>query len=203
MNFHYMPFNMACKFPILVYKNVRIVKCKGDIVFNSPIKSGLLRLGQKHVGTLDHKHSNLIWEVTGKIIFDGKANLGSGSRICVGPEAILKIGNNFSISGNSSIICQKGISFGSNCLLSWDILIMDTDFHKISNCDGQIINPPLPICIGNHVWLGCRVTVLKGVNIGDDIVIAAGAIITKSLLKTNSIYGMSNRMLKENINWII
>lgn len=200
-NFYYFPFKIACRFPILIYRNVDIVKCRGSIIFNTPVKMGLLRIGQKKVGTLDHKHNKSIWEVAGKIILEGEVNIGSGSRISVGPTAVLKFGNNFSISGGSSIICQKEISFGSNCLLSWDVLIMDTDFHKIYNFYKKNINIPAPIHIGNHVWIGCRSTILKGVDVGNDIVIAAGAVVTKSLITTNSIYGANNKILKENCYW--
>ncbi len=201
LNFHYFPIKTACKFPVLVYKNVSLVKCKGSIILNTPAKVGLLQIGPQKIGTLDHKHNKSIWEVEGEIVLNGKANIGSGSRICVGPKATLRLGDNFNISGNSSIICQKEITFGLNCLLSWDILIMDTDFHKILDLQNNIINPANSIHIGNHVWIGCRSTILKGVQIADHSVVAAGAVITKTLPDAHSIYGGNNLKLKSDIDW--
>lgn len=165
------------------------------------MRSGLLSVGRKCIGTLDHKYVRTVWEVSGEIVLEGKVGLGSGSRISVAPKAVLKFGNNFTMTGNSSIVCQKEISFGDNCLLSWEILIMDSDFHKISNMRHEVVNVPAPISIGNHVWIGCRSTILKGVHIADNTVIAAGAVITRSLTECHSIYGGNNKKLKTDINW--
>lgn len=173
----------------------------GKITVNTPVRSGLLTIGRQNIGTLDHKHVRSIWEVRGEVILDGKVSLGSGSRISVASDAVLRFGDNFSISGNSSLVCQKNISFGNDCLLSWDILIMDSDFHKILNMQGETVNAPSPIRIGNHVWIGCRSTILKGVQVADHSVIAAGAVITKTLPYTHSIYGGNNLKLKNDIDW--
>ena len=46
-------------------------------------------------------------------------------------------GDNFCVTANSAIVCVSNINFGSNVLLSWDILILDTDFHKIYSIDDE------------------------------------------------------------------
>lgn len=201
VNFYYFPFSTALKFPVLIYRNVKLSQIAGKITVNTPVRSGLLTIGRQNIGTLDHKHVRSIWEVRGEVILDGKVSLGSGSRITVASDAVLRLGDNFSMSGNSSLVCQKNISFGNDCLLSWDILVMDSDFHKILNMQGETINAPSPIRIGNHVWIGCRSTILKGVQVADHSVIAAGAIITKTLPYTHSIYGGNNLKLKSDIDW--
>lgn len=201
VNFYYFPFSTALKFPILIYRNVKLSRIAGKITINASVRSGLLAIGKRNIGTLDHKNVRSIWEVRGEVILDGKVSLGSGSRISVASDAVLRFGDNFSMTGNSSIVCQKNISFGNDCLLSWDILVMDSDFHKILNSQGETINAPSPIRIGNHVWIGCRSTILKGVQVADHSVIAAGAIITKTLPDTHSIYGGNNLKLKSNIDW--
>lgn len=199
VNFHYFPFKTALKFPIFIYGNVKLSQIAGKITVNTPVRSGLLAIGKQNIGTLDHKHVRSIWEVRGEVILDGKVSLGSGSKISVASDAVLRFGDNFSMSGNSSLVCQKNISFGNDCLLSWDILVMDSDFHKILNMQGETINAPSPIRIGNHVWIGCRSTILKGVQVADHSVIAAGAVITKTLPYTHSIYGGNNLKLKNDM----
>ncbi len=69
-----------------------------------------------------------IGRINGIINFNGRRNIGHGSKISVGKDGILTFGQNFNITAESSIVCYNNISFGNNCLLSWDILIMDTDF---------------------------------------------------------------------------
>ena len=119
--------------PIFIYKHTKLQEIKGKISIEVPITTGMLKIGPHCLGTQDCLYSRTIWELSGLLIIKGKASIGSGCKINVGKEAILTFGNNLNISGNSEIICQKEITFGNNCLLSWDILMMDTDFHHIIN----------------------------------------------------------------------
>ena len=61
------------------------------------------------------------------------------------------------------------------------MLLMDTDFHRIENKDGQIINPPKAIVIEDRVWVGCRATILKGSHIGKSNVVVSGSVLTKNI----------------------
>ena len=116
-------------------------------------------------------------------------------KISVKEHASLFLGNNIWVTGgNTTIICNKNIMINDDCLLSWDILLMDTDFHKI-------INKEKPIHIGKHVWIGCRTTILKGVSIANNNVIAANSTITKSISTENCIIGRNTEMLKTGIQW--
>lgn len=78
---------------------------------------------------------------------------------------------------------------------------MDTDYHKILNENNEIINEDKPISIGNHVWIGCRNTILKGVTIADNNVIAANSTITRSFKSTRCVIGNNTVELKSNIDW--
>ena len=75
----------------------------------------------------------------GNLIIGGTVTLGRGTHICIDKNGTLALGNNFCVTGNSSIICQKEISIDKDCLISWDVLIMDTDFHPIKNNQGNNI----------------------------------------------------------------
>lgn len=78
---------------------------------------------------------------------------------------------------------------------------MDNDFHKIM-VDRQVVNDARPILVGNHVWFGCRCTVLKGSEIGDNIVVAATSTVTGKHRQPNTIIGgMPLAVLKESIEW--
>lgn len=79
---------------------------------------------------------------------------------------------------------------------------MDTDFHKIINDKGQLLNPPKEITIGNHVWIGCKCLLLKGAKIPDGSIIAANSFINKPLEINNSIYiGNLVKPVKSDIIW--
>ena len=203
-NFKYFPFNTAIRFPVLIYHRTSLNKVKGAIKLNVPPKFGLVKIGLLGLGFQDTRYSRTIWEVNGTVVVNGMTVIGRGSKISIAKNATLILGKRFTISGSSDIFCQKEIRFGDDCLLSWDILIMDTDFHKIANRYGVIVNTPLPINIGNHVWICCRNTILKGVTIPDNSVIAANSTITKSISEKNCVIGGKGKdtiILKRNIDW--
>lgn len=189
------------KFPILLSHRVLLLEVEGKIELNK-IKPGIILIGFPGVGIFDWKYSRSIWQNKGKIIFKGKASLGQGTKISVSENGELKFGNNFIITAESQIICFKKISFGNNCLISWDNLIMDTDFHKIYNNYKKRTNNDEDIVVGNNVWIGCKNTILKGVVISNMTVIGSNSLISKKYEKENIIIGGNPaRVLKENITW--
>ena len=68
---------------------------------------------------------------------------------------------------------------------------MDTDQHTV---DGS--NMPKPIRIEDRVWLGARTIVLKGISIGHDSVIGAGAIVTKDVPALSVVVGPAARVIR-------
>lgn len=204
LNFKYFSLKIAIRFPIIASRRLRIRSAKGKIILNGAPKTGRIQLGFDNVGIFDNRRSRSIWEVNdGSIIFNGHAVFGNGFKVCVGNGGKLAIGNEFHMTAESTIICYKEIEFGDNNLLSWDILVMDSDFHKIYDSCDLPINNPSKIVFGDNVWIGCRTTILKGVSVADNIIIAAGSLITKSLDESYSIYGgQPTKILKSNVRWI-
>lgn len=203
-NFHYFPFKTAIRIPVFIYWRSELYKMKGKIVIDAPVSTGMIKFGSHGLGTQDLLYSRTMWEVSGTLVVKGNVNIGRGSKISIGKNATLTLGEHFMITGNSEIICHKGITFGKHCLLSWDILIMDTDFHYVINAENQIINSPKPIIIGNHVWIGCRNTILKGVSIADNTIISANSTITRNVVESNCViggHGKSVEVIKKDVNW--
>ena len=84
------------------------------------------------------------------------------------------IGNGTYLNRNTEVIAQQEVRIGRDCMIAWDVIIMDTDQHSIDG--GPAVAKP--VLIGDHVWIGCRALILKGVQIGHHAVIGAGAIVT-------------------------
>lgn len=85
------------------------------------------------------------------------------------------------ISGNLSVIANEKITIGNSCLIGDMVSIMDSDFHGIKVSQRQETGEVAAITIEDNVWLGVRVVILKGVKIGENSVIAAGSVVTKSI----------------------
>jgi acetyltransferase-like isoleucine patch superfamily enzyme len=92
------------------------------------------------------------------------------------PGSVIQIGNDCGFSG-TVIGCFSKIEIGDNVKCGANTLITDGDWHT----DDPRSTPPRPIQIGNNVWLGVNVTVLKGVTIGENSLIGAGSIVTKNI----------------------
>ena len=108
------------------------------------------------------------------------------------PSAKISIGKNCGFSG-TVIGAFCNISLGENVRCGANTLITDSDWHLDDPRSGK----PNPIVIGNNVWLGEGVKVLKGVSIGDNTVIGAGSIVTKNIPANVIAAGNPARILKE------
>lgn len=204
LNFKYFSFKNAIKFPIIASHKVYLRNTKGRIIINAPIKFGMFKIGFGYVGTTDEMKTRTVIDICGDIVLKGKCSIGSGSRISVNYGGHLEVGDKFHITADSTIICYKEITFGHNCIISWDNLFMDTDIHIIKDSAGNIINEEKSIQIGNNVWIGCRCTFLKGSSIGDNTIVAANSCLHSSIEGTYQLIGgHPARILKKNITWSV
>jgi carbonic anhydrase/acetyltransferase-like protein (isoleucine patch superfamily) len=201
-NFKYFKWRKAIKFPVLISKHVILKTTNGSVSLPESISTGMIQIGYGDVGIFDKKRSKSIWEVSGQVVFKGTAQIGHGSKISVGENGSLEIGHHFIITAESTIVVHKKIHIGKGCLISWDCLIIDTDFHKIFDNTNERTNPPSPVVIGDNVWIGVRNLILKGSFIPNNVVIGANSLIAKALTTENSIYaGNPIKLIKENITW--
>lgn len=74
---------------------------------------------------------------------------------------------------------QGGIYIGNNVLIGHKV-VLATINHGLCPSD-RSTNYPAPVRIGNNVWIGANATILPGVSIGDDAVVAAGAVVSRDV----------------------
>ncbi len=199
-NFHYFPLKTALKLPVFVSHRTFLRELHGKIMLPEKVNTAMIKIGFGDVGHYDRKRSRSIWQVSGTVAFGGKASIGHGSKLSV--RGNLTLGADFNMTAESTIVCAHQISFGNDCLLSWDILIMDTDEHPIYNQDGIRTNPDKPILVGNHVWIGCKCTLLKGTEIPNNAIVAAGTLLTSAFSGENQVIGGNPpAVLKSGVRW--
>lgn len=174
----------------------------GVQICSNKLKVGLIQIGYGAIGIIDSRYERSILQIskTGKLIFSGRCFLGSGIRLVI--TGICEIGNNVNLSGNTSLCCYEKVKIGDESLISWDTLLIDTDFHKIYDNQKNQINSNKSIEIGKHVWIGARSTILKGSVIPDNSIIGANSTYSGIQTEKNCIYGGSPaKLLKSNICW--
>lgn len=183
------------KIPVTCNHKGRLIKHKSS---NIKIKERL-RIGAP-VSSLCDSGTSVIVRKNSSLIIDGCVNLGHGVTIIIHNNASLSIGNNTYFAGDSKIYVSQSVTVGSDCAIAWGLTLIDTDFHDIKK-DGRYKDKSGPITIGNHVWIGANCTILKGVNIGDNVVIAAGSVVTKDIPSNCVAGGNPVRIIEQNIVW--
>ena len=106
--------------------------------------------------------------------------------------AIINIGKHSSFS-STVIGAFNSITIGVNVRCGANTLITDGDWHM----NDPRCEHPKPVIIENNVWLGEGVKVLKGVIIGENSVIGAGSIVTKSIPPNVIAAGNPCKVIKE------
>lgn len=118
------------------------------------------------------------------------------------PEASLSIGDYTSIWYGTVVSARHQITIGSQCAISWNCTIIDSDMHEIIPSDGpQPVRGSPAIKIGDHVWIGVSAIVLKGVTIGENSVVAAGAIVTRDVPPNTLVAGAPARPIRAIAGW--
>lgn len=122
------------------------------------------------------------------IIVKDRCYFGDGTRLSVGDRS--QLGQNSRLHGL--------IDIGDDCVMGPDVVIMATS-HGYDRVDLPIrsqVGWEKPVRIGNDVWIGTRVIILPGVEIGDHSIVAAGAVVTKSFPAYSILAGVPAKVVK-------
>lgn len=118
----------------------------------------------------------------------------------------ITIGEKTKILGKTHLAAIEGtkISIGKDCLFSSDVHFRTGDSHSVLDMQGRRINASEDIVIGDHVWLGTKVTCLKGARVPDHSILAACSLVTGKFDVPNCVLaGVPAKVVKQNIDWSI
>lgn len=98
-------------------------------------------------------------------------------------DGVLVIGADSFIGMGSMLVAAERLTIGDDALIAERVTVRDQDHGTNSGVHAyrEQDKTTAPVTIGNNVWLGAGVVVLKGVTIGNDCVVGANAVVTKSL----------------------
>lgn len=134
-------------------------------------------------------------------------NLNDISFVIEDSSNFICIGENAYIGGNTLLAALEGkrIDIGSNGMITGNCELRTSDSHSLLDTEGRRCNVAQDILIGNHVWIATGCTILKGVHLPDNCVVAAHSlVIGKKVYKPNTLIGGTPaKSLRENISWDI
>ena len=140
-----------------------------------------------------------------RLLVDGDSTLAVNGRFTVYAGADIRVlkGGSLTLADgyfNDSVqlSCVRKITIGRGCAIAREVVIRDTDAHGLADPGHEI---SAEIRIGDHVWIGTRALILKGVTIGDGAVIAAGAVVTKDVPPRSIVAGVPARVIREGVEW--
>lgn len=186
----------------------KVIRARGGLLKNFhnsiiQIDKGARLILNAHciVGTKQVKRSKIetriLLENNGCMIVNGAFTIYAGSYIRVVPGGKLILHGGF-INENVQITAGDVVEIGCNATIGRDVVIRSYDGHVIERHGYKVSSP---IKIGNHVWIGQRATILKGVSIGDGAVIASGAIVTRDIPANCIAAGVPAKVIQENVKW--
>jgi maltose O-acetyltransferase len=140
----------------------------------------------RHLPASNHKFggwAQILRRVICRRIFKqcgNKVNIEKGAYFGDGSD--LRIGDR---SGIGVHCCVYGeVTIGNDVMMGPDVIIL-TQNHRFDRVDvpmkSQGHNPPIPVIIGDDVWIGTRAIILAGVTVGKGVIIGAGAVVTKDV----------------------
>ena len=126
----------------------------------------------------------------GKKVWIGKTfNCDNGKNIF--------IGNNFTGNYNLTILDIREVWIGDNVMIGPNTLITTVNHPLTPMGRRKHLGIAKPVRIGNNVWIGGNVTILPGITIGNNVVVAAGAVVTKDIPDNSLVGGIPAKLIKE------
>lgn len=107
----------------------------------------------------------------------------------------IMLGKNVFINSGCCFQDWGGITIGDGVLIGHNVVIATINHGMLP--EQRHDNIPSPVVIGKNVWIGSNSTILPGVTVGDNAIIAAGAVVTKDVEANIVVGGMPAQVIKK------
>ena len=194
----------------IFYNKFKIQKNNKFTISDSLIKKNNIEIfGSNNKCNIDigSKIENLYIKIKGKnnsLFIKKNCKILSGKINIIGDDLHFLIGNNTTIREFDSVLVgkKKSISIGNDCMLGSNIKIWNGEMHPIySLTSKKRLNNSKSIEIGDHVWIGSDVVILKGSNISEGSVVGVRSLVKGKVEKNVVVAGSPARKIRDNIKW--
>lgn len=108
----------------------------------------------------------------------------------------IEIGENFYSNHNLTILDCANVTFGDNVFIGPNVGLYTAEHPLDFETRNKLLEYAEPIKVGNNVWIGGGVNILAGVTIGNNSVVAAGAVVTKNVPDNSVVAGVPAKVIK-------
>ena len=108
----------------------------------------------------------------------------------------ISLGEDCFINFNCTILDEAKVTIGNNAFLGPNVSIFTACHPLQAEKRNRFIEWAEPVVIGHNVWIGGDVTILPGVTLGDNVVVGAGSVVTKSFPSNVVIGGNPAKIIK-------
>jgi acetyltransferase-like isoleucine patch superfamily enzyme len=141
-------------------------------------------------------HAGAHLDIYGRIRVAGRVSVGDNvtlnydSELYARENGVIKIGSNVYFHG--TIVSTLSVEIGNDVIISRWAMISDHDGYGLDD------NPPVkrPVKICDHVWIGMRAVILKGVTVGENSIVGAMAVVTKDVEPNTIVAGNPARKIR-------
>ena len=161
------------------------------------LRGYLLRLRVEALGPIKVYGSVRIKGRAGRVIIGARTKLFPNvlfdfEAAPAGTKPLVRIGAQCHIGDRTEIHCGSEIIMGDRVNLSWDVLLLGSDYHQTDGSDAR----PEAICIEDDAWVFARATILPGVRIGRGALIGACAVVTRDVPAYAVVVGNPGRVVR-------
>lgn len=137
----------------------------------------------------------------GKYVLEPGSTITDGVRMWVGRGATFTMKRGSKIGDRSVVNVESAVTLEEGTRVSWDVQILDTDFHWLEGESGSRRPHTAAIVLGPHALVGARSMILKGVTVGDGAVVGAGSVVRRSVSPNTVVAGNPAQTVTTVLNW--
>lgn len=206
INWVLFDYDIAKKLPIIIFGKCHLANLKGEVIFQQPIKTGMITFGHKfEVFTKESGCAEVFLQ--GKWFVNGNIQFGYDFKLYIENDASFTSGHMCTFANQTKVICTNKIILKDHVKIGDESQLLDSNFHDLIDVDTNE-NIPMKgeIFIDSYVAVGNRTTLMKQTKLPSYSLLGSSSLCNKDFLSygSNNLFaGTPAKFIKSGIarNW--
>lgn len=184
VNFRSFPISQAIKLPVYIYGRPKLYSLFGTMeIVGCKVKHGMITINKVQGGCPSNTSVQSNIHNDGKMIFRGKAIIGTGTKILTLGNGIISFGDDVKITDYCNICAFTNVEIGDHSRIVHRCQVMDGNFHYIANIEKKTIRRYAhPIYIGKYCWICNGTSVTGGASLPNFTIVASNSLVGKNYM---------------------